>query len=199
MLGLAGIAALFLTDMDGYLILRGDMPVEFYLGGMLALRKVDLTCADKYAFPAIGLFLAACVVVTWFDWPIILPLRLVSPFLIWPVGAILVGTFAGRWLIKQSRYSFFIFIAHAPLLMVLWTLNKYTGRPIPEYAFPVIAPFVTAALLIALYQLAARLAPVWFAIATGTRATAKVRRDRRVASADAGTWSAEKERRVTRA
>lgn len=194
--GLIGIAALFLTDMDGYLILRGDMPVEFYLGGMLALRKVDLARADKYAYPALGVFLAACVGVTWFDWPFLLPLRIVSPFMIWPIGAALVATAAGQWLIRQSRYSFFIFIAHAPVLMVLWTANKYAGRPLPEHAFPVIAPFVAVALLIAIYRVAASVAPVSFAMVTGARASAKVRRERRVASAAPGMWPAENERRV---
>jgi succinoglycan biosynthesis protein ExoH len=197
--GLIGIAVLFLTNMDGYLILRDDMPVEFFLGGILACKKMDICALDKYAYSALGVFIAACLYVVWVDEDNanILALRLVAPFLIWPVGAVMVGTPFGQWLVKQSRYSFFIFICHAPVLFFLGKMNQRLGEPVPDVAFPLIMPFVVVALLIAMYKCASAVMPGPFAIATGGRAKPKVRYDRRTTPVLPGLWPASSERRAT--
>lgn len=195
-MGVVGVAALFLTNMEGGLILRDDMAVEFYLGGLLAIRRADILALDKYAVPAAVLFMAGCIGVTWFNLPVMTPLRLLGPFLIWPAASALATTSFGQWMARQSRYSFFIFIAHAPVLLVLWTVDQHAGQPIPGVAFPVIAPLLTVALLIALYKVAAARVPQLFNLAIGARTTARVRHDRRLVASMPGMWPQERERRM---
>ncbi len=194
--GLAAVAVFFLSDLDGLLILRGDMPVMFYAGGIIALHQSNLRAIDRYAYPAFAAFVALCMYAVWFGDGSILVLRLVAPFLIWPISAVLVETSFGQWAVKQSRYSFFIFISHAPLLFGLWKLNKLAGAPVPVPVFTVVMPFVVVAILIALYKMAMRVMPGPFSLAIGGRSKTTVRVERRVAPALPGMWPVAMERRM---
>jgi succinoglycan biosynthesis protein ExoH len=193
--GCIGVALFFLTDSDRSMILRNDMPVEFYLGGLLAVRKANILSMDKYAYPFLGIFLILCASVVFFDLPIAGFLRILSPFLIWPLGAVLARTGFGLWLVNQNRYSFFVFIAHAPVLIGLWTVNSYLRHPLPDQAFPVLAPFLAVAILVALHKFASKMIPGAFAIATGARGVPTARPERRLVPFVPGMWPAASERR----
>jgi succinoglycan biosynthesis protein ExoH len=174
--GLALVSAFFMLDLDGPLVLRNAMPVTFYLGGMAAIRKWDLKVLDRFAPACIGLFLLACAVVIAFRITNLVCLRLLSVFLVWPFSAMLVDTAFGKWLADQSKYSFFIFIAHAPLLAVSWALYQRYLPALPYQLYWVLTPPIVTGMLVALHQLAMRLAPGFFSFILGRKPVEKERK-----------------------
>jgi len=171
--GLVLVLAVFMNNLDGPLLLRDVMAPVFYCGGLAAVRRWNLTAFDRFAWPALAAFLLSCV------WVIAMRvantnyLRMVAPFLIWPAAALLAPTAAGRWLARMSKYSFFVFVAHAPVLMATWMVFKPFSRWVPYPVYWVLAPFVVVGVLVALYQLGARRAPRLLGAVLGTHVDAR--------------------------
>jgi succinoglycan biosynthesis protein ExoH len=160
----------FYDDNDGALLLRDTMAIQFYIGGLMAMRKWDVLALDKYATGMLALFLAACVVVIQMRLINRTPFVLIAPFLVWPAASLLVNTRLGAWAIAHSKYSFFIFVTHAPLLMVLWFVYGKVAAYLPYQLFWVAAPFAVAGASIMVYKLATAVAPDAFAAIVGRRA-----------------------------
>lgn len=152
--GLALVGLVFFSNLDGPLVLRDLMAVQFYLGGMAAVRGWDLRRFDRYAPACLLLFLLACAAIVHFRIANTTYLRLLAPFLIWPAAAWLVASAVGPWLVRMSRYSFFLFLAHAPVLMLTWLLYGRYGSALPYPLYWVAAPLLVAAILVAVYRLA---------------------------------------------
>jgi succinoglycan biosynthesis protein ExoH len=96
-------------------------------------------------------------------------LRFAAPLLVWPAASLLVATPVGRWMIRMSRYSFFIFVAHAPVLLATSIVYKRYQLHVPYQVYWIVAPVVTIAILAASYKLLARFVPGTFGLAVGTR------------------------------
>lgn len=178
--GLALVYIVFINDFDGNLVRRSVMPVLFYVGGLAAVRKVDMTAMDRFALPSLALFVAACAAVVAFRVTNTAYLAMIAPFLIWPAASLLVHTPVGRFLRKLSPYSFFMFLAHAPLLMVVWMVYQRALKGLPYQVFWFVTPFVLAALLIAVYRGLEAVAPRFLAFVTGA---AKTRNAARIGAA----------------
>lgn len=114
-IGLALVFGIFMNNLDGPLLLRDVMAPVFYLGGLAAVRRWNLTVFDRFAWPALVVFLLACCWIVTMRVANTNYLRLVAPFLIWPAAALLAPTAFGRWMAGMSKYSFFVFVAHAPV------------------------------------------------------------------------------------
>jgi len=170
-LGLVAISLFFLTDLDGHLINRSDMPVEFYLGGMAAVHKWDTRCLDKFAYPALAIFVAASVIVTLFRFTEgeIVWLRLLAPLTIWAAASRFVHTQAGTWCARLSKYSFFIFVVHAALMRMCWLFFRDVFPSVPVALFTALAPFMVTVLCIGLYEILNILIPVQLHWALGQR------------------------------
>lgn len=168
-LGLALLAIVFLNNMDGMFVLRDIMPIMFYIGGMAAIRQWNLRALDRFAWPCLLVFLALCMAVVHFRVANTNAFRFVAPFLIWPATALLSGNRWGEWLASQSKYSYFIFIAHAPLLVAFSLVYKRSEEMVPYALYWVSVPIVTVLLLTALYKLAMRIAPIGFSTIIGAR------------------------------
>ncbi len=168
--GLVLVGLIFLLNLDGWLVLRTDMPVTFYLGALCAVQKVDMRRLDKYAPAFIAVFLVLCGLVVTFKVRNTTGLRLIAPLLIWPAASLLVETRIGRWLAGMSKYSFFIFLTHAPILAVTWFLYSKYGSTLPYPLYWTVTPWFTTALLIGIYGLCHASMPKLFAWACGTRA-----------------------------
>jgi succinoglycan biosynthesis protein ExoH len=54
----------------------------------------------------------------------------------------------------MSKYSFFLFLGHAPILMLTWILYGRYGSAIPYPVYWVMAPLIVSAILVGVYQLA---------------------------------------------
>jgi succinoglycan biosynthesis protein ExoH len=170
-LGFVLVAAVFLGNFDGSLILRDLMPVLFYTGGVAACYRWNLRALDRFALPCAIAFVLLCVGVIHFRVANTNLLRLVSPLLIWPASSLLLGTRLGNWCIRLNKYSFCLFVAHAPILFATWLVYKHAGSGVPYPLYWVSAPVLTTVAIIFLYDGAMRIAPDLLSVALGGRAT----------------------------
>lgn len=158
-IGFFAVSGIFLFDLDGPVILRATMAILFYVGGVAAVYRWDLTKLDRFAFPLLVTFLLICACVITFRVTDRTYFRLLSPLLLWPAAALLVDTRVGIWMRRASKYSLFIFVAHAPILTMTWLAYQKVRHAVPYPVYWVIAPLFTAALLIGLYRFAMQFAP----------------------------------------
>lgn len=169
------IGLIFFNNFDGLLILRPEMPVTFFLGGMAAVYRWDLRKLDRFALPLLVLFIGICCYVVAAKVANANYLRLVSPFLIWPASVLLLNTAIGGFCQRMSKYSFFIFVAHAPLLTVSWMVYQRLGGIVPYPVYWIVTPVVTVAVLIGVYRAASALMPRAFAAVVGSSPPARGR------------------------
>jgi succinoglycan biosynthesis protein ExoH len=165
--GLVLVTLIFYLNLDGYLVLRPVMVVTFYLGGMAAIQGWNMRALDKYAVPLLILLVLCCAAIVRFEVANTTYLRLVAPLMIWPASALLVRTRFGLWLDRMSRYSFFVFIAHAPLLLVTWVLYQRTSQYVPYELYWMLAPIIITSVLVLIYMVLTRTFPTAFAVAIG--------------------------------
>jgi len=189
--GLILVLLVFQFNLDGSFILRNAMLPVFYVGGMAAVLKWDLRSLDEYAPALLALFLGICACIVYFQIANTTYLQLTAPLFIWPAASLLVTTAGGAWLSKMSKYSYFLFLAHAPvLLLVSMTYNKY----LPDIPFPIYwmaTPVIVTSIVIAAYELAMQWSPRTFNIMIGNnhrrvRAAKALYPDRRKAARPAG-------------
>lgn len=166
-LGLALVGLVFLLNFDGRLVQRDLMAVLFYVGGMAAVRGWNLRLLDRHALVCLLLFLLACAAVVYLRFANTTYLRMAAPFLIWPASALLTTSPFRTRLLSWSKYSFFMFLAHAPVLMLTWILYERFGHAMPYPVYWVLAPIVVTAFLIGVYRLAWLGMPRVFAVLIG--------------------------------
>lgn len=198
-IGFALVILFFYTNQDGPLLLRDTMPILFYAGGLIAIKKWDVRVLDKYAKWMFAGFLAMCICMVALKIADRTLFVLAAPVFIWSAASLLVHTRPGRWAVKYSRYSFFIFIAHAPLLMLSWLVYQKLSGYIAYPLYWTATPVVVVAALVLTYELAMTVAPKAFALAIGKRtsaATALVERRKVPRAADAPVYSQEMRRRL---
>lgn len=142
-LGLALVIALFWLDFDGILVLRNEMAILFYIGGMAAVQKWNITRLDNYAGACLVAFLALCAYIVLFKVANTTYLRFLAPFLLWPTTVLLVDTRVGDWLAARAEHSFFIFLLHAPVLVLSYALYQEMEESIPYALYWFAAPVLT--------------------------------------------------------
>lgn len=167
--GLVLMLAVTLGDLDGPLVLRTEMLVSFYLGGLAAVYRWNLQALDRLALPCFLLFLAACAFVVEARVANTAWLGMIAPILVWPATALLVDTRLGGWLARISRHSFFLFLTHSVVLMVAWAAYERLDQPIPYPLFWVAAPVLTTGLLIGVHALGERYLTGLFNLLLGAR------------------------------
>ena len=165
--GLVLVGGVFFSNFDGVLVLRDLMAVLFYVGGMAAVRGWNLRLLDRYALPCLLLFLLGCAAIVHFKVANTTYLRLIAPFLIWPASALLVGTRIGTWLVGMSKYSFFMFLAHSPLLLLTWIVYSRSGGMLPYPLYWIMAPILVTMVLVMVYHLAQAAMPRLFPVLIG--------------------------------
>jgi succinoglycan biosynthesis protein ExoH len=168
-IGLAFVVWFFLNNYDGVLVLRDTMPIVFYLGGLAACCKWNMRALDAYAWPCLMIFLLACVAIVYFRIANTTILRLAAPLLVWPASALFLDSRVGAWCARMNRYSFFIFVAHAPVLILTWQIYKRAGANVPYPLYWVVTPLATTILLVWIYKLVMKIAPRALQIALGGR------------------------------
>ncbi|KFI08549.1 hypothetical protein JN27_03080 [Massilia sp. BSC265] len=168
-MGFAAVLLIFFNNLDGALVLRDVMPVMFYVGGLAATRNWNLLALDRYALPCLGLLVVLCMCVVHFRIGNTTYFRFIAPVLIWSAAALLHDTRPGRWMQSQSKASFLIFLAHAPLLLVSSVAYQTLadGLPYPLYWFAI--PVAIVAILSLLHRTFMRLCPRAFAALIGAK------------------------------
>jgi succinoglycan biosynthesis protein ExoH len=165
--GLVLVSVVFFNNYDSALVLRDLMAVLFYVGGMAAVRGWNLRLLDRHALLCFLLFLLACAAIVHFRVANTTYLRLVAPFLIWPATVWLASSRLGPWLVGMSKYSFFMFLAHAPLLLLSWLLYSRYGSALPYPVYWLMAPVLVTAILVGVYRIADVLIPQLFPLLIG--------------------------------
>lgn len=169
-IGLAIVALVYQFNLDGSFLLRNVMWPVFYVGGLAAVRNWNLRALDRYGAVCLALFLGLCAYVIAYRVANTNILRMVAPLLIWPASALLVPTAFGRWLARMSKYSFFVFVAHAPLLLATSIVYKPFAAHVPYPLYWLLAPVLTTAVLVLVYRLAMRTMPGLFSSIIGVKA-----------------------------
>jgi succinoglycan biosynthesis protein ExoH len=192
-LGLFTLAAFFGADMDGALIFRWTSLILFYIGGVAAVYKWNLLSLDKYSKPCLLILVIMCIVIIGFRIDDNTILVMTAPFLIWSAVTMLDNTKIQGWALDFSKYSFFIFVTHMPLLGLLWWATTHHARWIPYAIYWFAAPLLTVSLLKIIYDAASRYIPAVFNFAIGSRSAKPAFRERRMTSrpADAPVYSPE--------
>ena len=167
--GLVVVLCIYFFNLDGPLVLRNSMLVSFYLGGLAYTQSWNLFALDKYAGIAVAILVFACILIVAFkiqnrEW-----FRLIAPFLIWPSMSLLAGTTTGRFLYKNAQSSFFTFLAHGPIILVLWFAYQkiFSDGPYALYWFS--APVITVCLSILLSQMIKKQFPAFSRVILGGR------------------------------
>jgi succinoglycan biosynthesis protein ExoH len=160
----------FVNDFDGPLVLRATIPVMAYIGGAAAVYKWNLQALDKFAKPCAAIFLALCASILLFRMQNRFYITAIAPFFLWPAVSLFENNKAGIWLRKSSDYSFFIFCAHAPLLLAGYTFYQTFSAYVPEWMCWLAMPTVTIAALMGIHNVASTRIPTVFHFITGTRA-----------------------------
>lgn len=168
-IGLLVVSVFFLNNLDGEVVLRDTMAVNFYLGGMAALLSWDLRKIDR-AWPICAVFLVIlCVLIValrienriWFV--------LICPFLIWPIVSSFQDSWFGTKLAKLSKASFVIFLSHGPVVLAMWVTYNKAGQPWPYVWFWVICPWVAIVCGHMIRWAAYRSAPTLASVTMGNR------------------------------
>lgn len=167
--GLLAVALVFGCGFDGFLLRRDSSAVVFYLGGWLALAGRDLRAADRLALPALLLLCLLCAAPMVFRIDDNTFLVYTAPFLIWPAVSLLQGGAVWDWALRMSKYSFFVFVGHAPLLELVYLGHRTLLPGLPYEAFWFAGPVLTIATLVALYRILMRVAPRAFNAVIGAR------------------------------
>lgn len=179
-LGFLLVAVVFGCGLDGFLIMRDTSAVVFYVGGWLALLDAQsdtyLLRADRYALPCLVLLALMCAALLVFRIDDNTFLVYAAPFLAWPAVSLLRGTAAWGWALRASKYSFFVFVAHAPLLELAYCVFQWQHPDglIAYEAFWFIAPVLVIGLLMLVYEGAMRVMPRFFNLITGSRTASRV-------------------------
>lgn len=147
-LGLAIVLVIYYFNLEGGFVLRNSMLVCFYLGGLAATRNWNLTILDKYAKWLLLFYVSLCVAIILFKIENIEILRLVSPFMVWPAISLLSNTRLYDFLYKHSSSSFFTFLAHGPIILIIWFFYSKFSNYIPYFVYWIIAPVLTVSICI---------------------------------------------------
>lgn len=196
--GLAAIVIVFGTNQDGDLIMRGTSLILFYIGGMAAVKGWNVLMLDKYAGYCLGAFALLCLGLVMFAIDNKVVLVMSAPFLLWPSMALVRNTRVEAWALKYTRYSFFVFAAHMPFMIMSWWFVLHHARFVPYAIYWCLTPVMVIAGLVAFHDLAMRRFPVLFNFAIGARALDKpafVDRRKAARPANAPVYSAEERRK----
>ena len=167
--GLLCVLIVTYFNLDGYLVLRYDMMISFYIGGLAATQNWDLMYLDGYAKWLLAVFVAICLVIVFFDIENIVVFRLISPFLVWPAMSLIVNTRFGDFLYENSKNSFFTFLAHGPIVFIIWVIFKKIPIEMPYYVYWLITPILTVYISIYLRGVFRKLLPGFSLVALGGR------------------------------
>ncbi len=162
-IGLGCVLIVYWYDLDGLFLIRESMLISFYLGGLMAVQKWDLTALDPYAWVLLPLFFGAAFFIVYFEIEKIDLYRVCSPFLVWPVVHLIVSTSVGNFLYRNSRHSFFIYLSCGPILFFLWVIYAQYFPGLPYEVFWCVTPLFIIVICILLSRYLHR----WFPAATG--------------------------------
>ncbi|WP_165312832.1 acyltransferase family protein [Vibrio ziniensis] len=167
--GFIVVLVIYYFNLDGGLISRNSMLVSFYLGALAAHKEWDLTALDKYAPLLLAIFLSIAAGMIAYKIDNREPLRLISPILVWPSMSLIMGTNIGNTVRKFTHHSFFTFLAHGPLILMIWLIYQKLFPNGPYFIYWLTAPIITVILSIIVNHNFKKFSPKLHAFALGGR------------------------------
>jgi len=168
-LGLVIALFIYYFNLDGDLVLRNSMIVNFYIGGLAATRNWNLKAFDKYAHIAAAVLIFISLGIFLFKIENRDLFIIASPFLVWPAMSLVTQSGLGKWLVKNSENSFFIFLTHGPILLPFWVAYKPFANNIPYPIFWLFTPILTIAICLSLNRALQDAFPRLTAVLLGNR------------------------------
>lgn len=159
---------IFIFNVDGYLILRDSMMVNFYIGGLLSIKKVDLKIFDKYSFLLMLTLICLCLYVGIFHKTVIYSF-IFTPILAWYSISLIEKTKFAEFIYSIAPMGFFIFLAHGPILLFLWIVYKLNYIQVEYYYFWIFSPIFTLLILVLLYSYLKKTFPNFLSLVLGGR------------------------------
>lgn len=142
-IGLVLVAIIFLNDLDDQLLLRNTMAVNFYIGGLAAVLCWNLRYLDRYALWLFFVFLAFCAAIVIFQIEDRRWFTIIAPFMIWPLSSVIAKSWLGYRISKLAKYSFFVFLSHGPILLLISIIYGNLIGDLNSLAFWLAAPIAT--------------------------------------------------------
>lgn len=152
------VAASFALFMawDGPVLIREQMLVAFALGGAAAARPAWLRRLDGHGLACIAVFVLGCFVIAGAGSVPGLAVQvfalLAVPLLWAAAGRVPTGGAA-----RLAPASFFLFVAHAPVVAASWIV--WRRLPVPAELHWLVGPALAIGLLLAIYRLVLPLLP----------------------------------------
>ncbi|MCU0545833.1 MAG: acyltransferase [Oscillatoriaceae cyanobacterium Prado104] len=179
-LGLALFAAPWLLQLNlGFINIQWLGPLFFYLGCLIAVKKLDLSWLDRHKKLIIGLYLAMSVVLTAMQTANIETFRhqfecctrVAGAAAIW-CAAGLVGGKLQKLLLNLSGLAFFVYAAHEPTATVFKEVFDRISRAdnsITVMVYYVLVIYFTTLITLAAGALLQKHTPKFFQTITGAR------------------------------
>jgi succinoglycan biosynthesis protein ExoH len=168
-IGLTIVLVIYFFNLDGSLVLRNSMLVSFYIGALAACQRWELTYLDRYSSLLFTLFIALCLAIVFFKWENIEIFRLISPLLVWPSMSLVVNSKAGDVLYNHSKSSFFTFLSHGPIILVIWLIFNKVAEGVPYFVYWFATPAITVLLTAWLSNIFKKRMPLISSFALGGR------------------------------
>ncbi|MEP0521609.1 MAG: acyltransferase [Hyphomicrobiales bacterium] len=164
------IAIVAYGNLDGFLIIRDDVLLCFFLGGYLAISQVNISVLDKYGWAISIIILPAICFAFHFLFPEQrLLFRVAGGLAFWPVIGFMLESNVLRRASAYAKYAFPIYLMHAPIIFALLIANLGAQASKLGAMWWIIAPLVIASLIIGFTKLAGQLVPRLAGIALGGR------------------------------
>ncbi len=157
--GFIVVSVVFWFNLDGYMVLKDTMVINFCLGALAAIKSWNLTYLDRYKWRVLCMFLIVAFAVQAYRHALLDWFRIVSPILVWPLIHQLQQHRFGRALRAPARYSFAIFLCHYPVLAVLHAIYMNAVPTAPYMLFWCIAPAAAIAAGFVIRGTAIRVSP----------------------------------------
>ncbi len=145
----------------------------FCLGAYLALYKYNFALTDRYAKELIYLYIVLILINLYFQFDILEKIAvLVGTIAAFSGSRYIVEYKAKDILINLSKYSFFIFALHEPILSIVRKLSYKILIPqddISIFILYILCPFVTIAICIYIYKILEKWFPNLLDVLVGNR------------------------------
>lgn len=164
------IAVIAYGNLDGFLVIRDDVLLCFFLGGYLAIKQINISALDRYGWAFSLVVLPAMCFAFYFLLPEQrLLFRIAGGLAFWPAIGFLLRTPALRRANSYAEYAFPIYLMHAPIIFALLIAGLGAPATLAGALWWLIAPVAIALLIIMFTKLAGHFTPGIAGVALGGR------------------------------
>jgi surface polysaccharide O-acyltransferase-like enzyme len=146
----------------------------FCIGSAIAIHSTDLAALDRFAVPLAWLTLVSLLIDAWFAGQLLFVHKAMILFGVctswWLAGVAVRRPQVRSTLLVLSGYSFFVFAAHQPILLVLRKIAFKLASPLTDARILLLyflIPIVLIAFLVMIYRLFSRFFPSLAGLLTG--------------------------------